>query len=69
MLSLPASYPETQQPEAIAMNKKSAKLMLTVLVLLGAAPLLGACHTTAGAAEDVSDTGKAVERAADKAAP
>jgi len=51
------------------MNKKSAKLMLTVLVLLGAAPLLGACHTTAGAAEDVSDTGKAVERAADKAAP
>jgi predicted small secreted protein len=51
------------------MNKKSAKLMLTVLVLLSAIPLLGACHTTAGAGEDISQTGKAVEKAADKATP
>ena len=51
------------------MHKKSTKLVLTLLVLLGAAPLLGACHTVAGAGEDVSKTGAAVEKTADKATP
>lgn len=51
------------------MHNKSTKLALTLLVLLGAAPLLGACHTTAGAGQDISNTGKVIEKTADKAAP
>jgi predicted small secreted protein len=51
------------------MTKRSTKLALAVLVLLGAVPLLGACHTTAGAGEDISKTGKVIEKTADKAAP
>jgi predicted small secreted protein len=34
-----------------------------------AAPLLGACHTTAGAGEDISATGHAIDKAATKATP
>jgi predicted small secreted protein len=42
---------------------------LTLLALLAAAPLLGACHTTAGVGEDISKTGSAIEHSADWAAP
>ncbi len=42
---------------------------LTLLALLAAAPLLAACHTTAGAGEDISKTGQAIQKSADKAAP
>jgi predicted small secreted protein len=48
---------------------KKMMLALTVSALLGVAPLLGACHTTAGAGEDISKTGSAIERSADRAAP
>ncbi len=48
---------------------KNTSIALTLLLLLGAAPLLGACHTTAGAGEDISATGHAVTHAADKATP
>jgi predicted small secreted protein len=51
------------------MYKKSTMLALTLFVLLGAAPLLGACHTTAGAGEDISKTGQAIEHSADKHSP
>ena len=44
-------------------------LALTLFALLGAAPLLGACHTTAGAGEDISQAGRAIEKAAVKHAP
>jgi predicted small secreted protein len=44
-------------------------LALTLLALLGAAPLLGACNTTAGAGEDISKAGKAIERSATRNAP
>ncbi len=44
-------------------------ITLTVLVLLGAAPLLSACHTTAGAGEDISATGHAITHSADKNTP
>ena len=44
-------------------------LALTLLALLGTAPLLGACHTTAGAGEDISRTGKAIEKSAIRNAP
>lgn len=40
-----------------------------MLALVGPAAFLGACHTTAGAGEDISKTGQAIERSADKHAP
>lgn len=42
---------------------------LTMLTLLAIAPLLGACHTTAGAGEDISKTGSAIEKSADQHTP
>jgi predicted small secreted protein len=42
---------------------------LVLFVLIGAAPLLGACHTTAGAGEDISATGHAITHSADKNTP
>jgi predicted small secreted protein len=39
---------------------------LTLLSLVAAVPLLSACHTTAGAGQDISATGKAIEKSADK---
>lgn len=51
------------------MCKKTTILALTLLALLSGAPLLGACHTTAGAGEDISATGQAIERSADKHTP
>jgi predicted small secreted protein len=44
-------------------------IALTVLLLLGAAPLLSACHATAGAGEDISATGHAITHSADKNTP
>jgi predicted small secreted protein len=43
------------------MCKRTTILTLTLIALLGAAPLLGACHTTAGAGKDISKTGQAIE--------
>jgi predicted small secreted protein len=40
-----------------------------ILILIGAIPLLGACHTTAGAGEDISATGHAITHSADKNTP
>jgi predicted small secreted protein len=40
-----------------------------VLILISAIPLLGACHTTAGAGEDVSATGHAITNSAEKHTP
>lgn len=51
------------------MDKKTTILTLSLLTLLSAAPLLSACHTTAGAGEDISKTGQAIEKSADKHAP
>jgi len=42
---------------------------MTLLSLVAAAPLLSACHTTAGAGQDISATGKAIEKSADKHTP
>jgi predicted small secreted protein len=38
-------------------------------MLIGAAPLLGACHATAGAGEDISATGQALTNSAEKHTP
>lgn len=55
--------------EVKAMFKKTTILALSLLALLGAAPLLGACHTTAGAGKDISQAGQAITNSADKHAP
>jgi len=48
---------------------KKLSIALTLLVLVAAMPLLGACHTTAGAGQDLSATGHAVTHSADKNTP
>ncbi len=51
------------------MPNRSRMLVASLLILLGAAPLLGACNTTAGAGKDIAKTGEAIERSANKHAP
>jgi predicted small secreted protein len=42
---------------------------LALLSLVAAVPLLSACHTTAGAGQDISATGKALDNAAKRNTP
>ena len=51
------------------MTKKTTMLALTLLALLCAAPLLSACHTTAGVGEDISDAGRNIQHDASHDAP
>ena len=51
------------------MPRNQRTFAAAVLALLAAVPLLGACHTTAGAGQDISATGRTIEHAADKATP
>jgi predicted small secreted protein len=51
------------------MFKNTKMIVLSLLALIATVPLLGACHTTAGAGEDISQAGKAIENSADKHAP
>jgi len=51
------------------MSKRTNRSAVILLVLSGAILLLGACHTIAGAGEDVSQTGRVIEKSADKHAP
>jgi predicted small secreted protein len=44
-------------------------IALVLLVLIGATPLLGACHTTAGAGQDISATGHVLTNSAQKNTP
>jgi len=46
------------------MFKRTTLLTLTLIALLGAMPLLGACHTTAGAGKDISKVGDKIEEEA-----
>lgn len=48
------------------MRKKIARIMLCALVLSGAASVLSACNTMAGAGEDMSSAGHAVTNSADR---
>ena len=48
---------------------KSFRLALTLVTLIGAAPLLAACHTTAGVGEDLSQGGHALTNSANANAP
>jgi predicted small secreted protein len=49
--------------------RRNLSIALTVLALIGAAPLLGACHTTAGAGQDISATGNVLTHSAQKNTP
>ena len=49
--------------------RKKLSIAVTFLLLISTAPLLGACHTTAGAGEDISATGHALTNSADKHTP
>ena len=50
------------------MHKKFI-LALTALSFVAVAPLLSACHTTAGAGQDISATGKVIEKSAKQNTP
>jgi len=49
--------------------RKTLSIALTFLMLIATVPLLGACHTTAGAGEDISATGNAITNSAEKHTP
>jgi predicted small secreted protein len=49
--------------------RKHLAWSFAVLLLLGAMPLLSACNTVAGAGQDVSATGHAVTKGADRLKP
>ena len=50
--------------------RRSLKLLaLVVFALAGATLVLSGCHTIAGAGEDVSHAGHAVEKSAERHAP
>jgi predicted small secreted protein len=51
------------------MNTNKMMLGVSLLALLLAAPLLSGCHTTAGAGEDISQGGKAIQNSAVKHTP
>lgn len=51
------------------MMRKNLSISLALLALIGIAPMLGACHTTAGAGQDISATGHAVTHEANKLTP
>jgi predicted small secreted protein len=53
----------------IIIMRKNLSIVLTLLALVGAVPLLGACHTTAGAGQDLSAAGHVVTNSAQKATP
>ena len=49
--------------------RKNLSITLSLLTLIATAPLLGACHTTAGAGEDISAGGEALTHSAEKHTP
>ncbi|HQT47668.1 MAG TPA: entericidin A/B family lipoprotein [Acidocella sp.] len=48
---------------------KTSRLAATLALLMCAAPLLSACHTTAGAGQDISAGGNDITHAAKAATP
>ncbi|WP_200819998.1 MULTISPECIES: entericidin A/B family lipoprotein [unclassified Azospirillum] len=51
------------------MTGKTLPFPLLFVMLFTATPLLDACHTMAGAGEDISKTGTAIEKSAEKHTP
>jgi entericidin B len=48
------------------MRKNLVAILLSIVLVSGAASLLSACNTTAGAGEDLSATGHAITNSAEK---
>lgn len=48
---------------------RSFRLALTLVALIGVAPVLSACHTTAGVGQDLSQGGHALTNSANANAP
>lgn len=48
------------------MRKNLAIILVSLLLLSGAATLLSACNTTSGAGKDISATGHAITRSANE---
>ena len=66
------NYQSGDQPDTRRKDSSMYKTLiisLTTLSLVAAVPLLSACHTTAGAGQDISATGQAIDKAAKKATP
>ena len=59
----------TDCPQRIIAMRRTLSMTLTLLALIGAAPLLAACHTAAGAGQDISNTGQALTNSADQNTP
>lgn len=51
------------------MFAKTTFLAFALMALFGAGLLLGACHATAGAGEDISKAGDAITKSADEHTP
>jgi predicted small secreted protein len=51
------------------MYDRGRRFGLTLFIPIGASPVLGGCHTTAGAGEDLSATGRVITNTAVKATP
>jgi entericidin B len=49
--------------------RKNITLALTLLALIGIAPMLAACNTAAGAGQDLAAGGHAITNSAEKHAP
>jgi predicted small secreted protein len=65
MLQLPTFWSSNRRSK----NMKTYRLAITLAALLGAAPLLSACHTTAGVGQDLSQGGHALSNSANANAP
>ncbi len=46
--------------------RRKVSLILALAALIGAAPLLSACYTTAGAGKDLQSAGQGITNSADK---
>ena len=58
---------ETRKPNSKGCpHAKKLISALTLLSLVATASVLSACHTTSGAVQDISATGKAIEKSAEK---
>jgi len=67
--SLPKRSSAEQYTKRTIAMRRNLSIAFTLLLLLGIAPLLGACHTTAGAGQDISATGHAITHDANANTP
>jgi predicted small secreted protein len=64
-----STLPRFEERTKDIIMRKNLSIALTLLSLIGIAPMLGACHTAAGAGEDLSAGGHAITNSAEKHTP